>query len=308
MLFRSTKADGVAPRFIVTYRPNADWNLDAQASKGFRLGGFNDPILQPLCTPEDLVTFGSATTWKDETTWNYEIDSKSKLFGGRGYLNAAGFYVDISNLQVDVTAGSCSSRLVYNAPKARSVGGELEFGMTPTDNFDFSIGAGYANSEVTQTLSGSEATIEATGIRDGNRLPSVPRFQLTVAATYQQPICQTWFGYVNGTYQYIGSRYTQLADQEPGVGIINLNSFGANTIGGPLTQGFFRFDPLLPSYNLLNLRIGVRHNVWDLAFYVNNVTNDLALLALDRERGFRARQGFLINPPRTYGLQMRVDF
>jgi iron complex outermembrane receptor protein len=304
----NTKADGVAPRFIVSYKPSDTTTINAQASKGFRLGGFNDPILAPLCSPSDLTTFGGATNWQDETTWNYELGSKSKLFGGRGSLNASAFYEDISNLQVVVTAGTCSSRLVYNAPKARSVGGELEFGMAPSDHFDFSIGAGYANSQVTQTLSGSEATIEATGIRDGNRLPSVPKFQLTVAATYQQPIGRNYFGYINGTYQFIDSRYTQLADQEPGTGTINMNSFGANTIGGPLTQSTFTFNPLLPSYSLLNMRLGVRHDVWDFSFYVNNVTNELALLALDRERGFRARQGFLVNPPRTYGLTARVDF
>jgi iron complex outermembrane receptor protein len=304
----NTKADGVAPRFIVSYRPSDTTTINAQASKGFRLGGFNDPILKNLCTPEDLTTFGGATNWQDETTWNYEIGSKSKLFGGRGSLNASAFYEDINNLQVVVTAGSCSSRLVYNAPKARSVGGELEFGMAPTDNFDFSIGAGYANSQVTQTLSGTEATIEATGIRDGNRLPSVPRFQLSVAATYQQPLGKGYFGYVNGTYQFIDSRYTQLADQEPGTGTINMNSFAPHTIGGPLTQNIYTFNPLLPSYSLLNLRLGVRHDVWDFSFFVNNVTNELALLALDRERGFRARQGFLVNPPRTFGLTARVDF
>jgi len=303
-----TKADGVAPRFIVSYKPTDDIRIDAQASKGFRLGGFNDPILAPLCSPEDLVTFGNSQTWKDETDWNYEIDTKFKMMGGRASLNVSGFYVNVDNLQVVVTAGTCSSRLVYNAPKARTAGGELEFSMAPTRNFDFGVSLGYNDAKVTQTLSGSEATIEATGIRDGNRLPSVPTFQSSVTATYQQPIAEGFQGYINGSWSYIGSRYTQLADQEPGTGIIDLNHFAPNTIGGPLTQDFFHFDPLLPSYNILNLRLGVRHNVWDFAFYCNNVTNEHAELALDRERGFFARQGFLINPPRTYGLQARVDF
>lgn len=304
----STKADGVAPRFIVSYKPTDDVVINAQAAKGFRLGGVNDPILVPLCSAEDLVTFGSAQTWKDETDWNYELDTKFKLMGGRASLNASGFYVNIDNLQTVVTAGTCSSRLVYNAPKARSVGGELEFSMAPTRNLDFGVSLGYNDAKVTQTLSGSEATIEATGIRDGNRLPSVPTVQASITATYQQPITEGFQGYVNGAWSYIGSRYTQLSDQEPGVGIINLNSFAPHTIGGPLTQDFFHFNPLLPSYNILNLRLGVRHNVWDFSFYCNNVTNEHAELAIDRERGFRARQGFIVNAPRTYGLQARVDF
>jgi iron complex outermembrane receptor protein len=303
-----TKADGVAPRFIVSYKPTDDVVINAQAAKGFRLGGFNDPILAPLCSPEDLVTFGSAQSWKDETDWNYELDTKFKLMGGRASLNASGFYVNVDNLQVVVTAGTCSSRLVYNAPKARTVGGELEFAMAPTRNFDFSLSLGYNDAKITQTLSGSEATIEATGIRDGNRLPSVPTVQAGITATYQQPIAEGFQGYVNGAWSYIGSRYTQLPDQEPGVGIIDLNHFAPNAIGGPPTQDFFHFNPLLPAYDILNLRLGVRHNVWDFAFYCSNVTNQKAYLALDRERGFFGRQGFIVNPPRTYGLQARVNF
>ena len=90
---------------------------------------------------------------------------------------------------------------------------------------------------------------------------------------------------MTGTYQHVGSRYTQLGDQEPGSARVDLLSFGANTIGGPLTQSTFTFDPLLPAYDLVNLRFGVRHGNWDIAFYVNNLTDERAFLALDQERG-----------------------
>jgi iron complex outermembrane receptor protein len=287
-----------------------DTTINAQASKGFRLGGFNDPILKPLCSAQDLVTFGSVPTWKDETAWNYEIGSKSRFMGGRGSLNATAFYVDVRDLQVVVTAGTCSSRLVFNVPRARSVGGELEVTLAPNDHFDFSLSGGYNNSEVRSTVT-PEATVLATGIQAGNRLPSVPKFQAAVAATYQQPVAEGFQGYLTGNYQHIGSRYTQLVDQEPGVGTINLLAFESGegrTIGGPLTQSTFTFNPLLPAYDIVNVRLGLRHNVWDTALYVNNLTNEHALLALDRERGLLARQGFLTNQPRTFGITTRVDF
>jgi iron complex outermembrane recepter protein len=85
-------------------------------------------------------------------------------------------------------------------------------------------------------------------------------------------------------------------------------SFGANTIGRPLTQSTFTYDPELPAYDLLNLRAGVRRNAWDIAFYINNVTDERALLSLDRERGTRARIGYLVNQPRTFGIATRFDF
>jgi iron complex outermembrane receptor protein len=227
---------------------------------------------------------------------------------GRGTLNFSAYYDDVKDLQVTVTAGSCSSRLIFNVPKARSVGGELEFSLAPTDHFDFSVSAGYTDSEVRSTIPGTTALAEATGIVEGNRLPSVPKFQMAASATYQQPMGPDKTGYFNANYQHVGSRYTQLADQEPGVGTVNIGSYGANTIGGPLTQNTFTFDPLMPSYDIINARIGCRHGMWDIAFYVNNITNKSAELALDRERGLTARVGFLTNQPRTFGITSRVDF
>jgi iron complex outermembrane receptor protein len=303
----NVKADGVAPRFIASYKIDDSTTINAIAAKGFRLGGVNDPLNVNLCTADDLVTFSGRDSWKDETAWNYEIGSKSRFMGGRGSLNFSAYYDDIKDLQVTVTAGSCSSRLIFNVPKARSVGGELEFSLAPTDNFDFSLSAGYNDAEVRSTISGSPGLAEATGIVSGNRLPSVPKFQMAASATYQQPMGPSAQGYINANYQHVGSRYTQLADQEPGVGTVNLAAL-STPIGGPLTQNTFTFDPLMPSYDIINARIGCRHGAWDIAFYVNNITNKSAELALDRERGFKARVGFLTNQPRTFGISSRVDF
>src|SRR6185436_1202107 len=40
----STDASGLAPRFILSYRAGGNTTLNAQASRGFRLGGINDPL------------------------------------------------------------------------------------------------------------------------------------------------------------------------------------------------------------------------------------------------------------------------
>lgn len=312
----STSADGVAPRFIATYKVSEATNLNAQVAKGFRLGGINDPLNVPLCTPQDLVTFGGRESWDDETAWNYEVGSKSLIMGRRGSFNVSAFYVDIKDLQVSVTAGSCSSRLVFNVPKARSVGGELEFALAPTDRFDFALSAGYNDSELRSTLTSTSdlgVVSVVSGIEEGRRLPSVPKFQAAAAATYQQPIAPEFQGYLTATYNHVGSRFTQVGDEDPGFGVVNLRSFeqeadGGNTIGGPLTQNTFTFDPRLPAYDIVNLRLGVRHANWDIALYVNNLTDERAFLALDRERGLRARVGYLTNQPRTFGFATRVDF
>ncbi len=114
-------------------------------------------------------------------------------------------------------------------------------------------------------------------------------------------------GYLTGTYQYIGSRYTQIGDQEPGIGLVDLNSFGANTIGGPLTQSTFPFNPLLPAYDIVNLRLGFARES-GISRCTEQPDERTRFLALDQERGTRARVGFLTNQPRTIGINSRVDF
>ena len=305
----STDANGVAPRLILTYKASDTTNLNAQVSKGFRLGGINDPLNVPLCTPQDLVTFGGHEAWKDETTWNYELGSKSRIMNGRGSFNLSAFYMDVKDLQATLTAGSCSSRVVFNVPKARSVGGEVELSLAPNDHFDFAVSAGFNNSEIRSTVTSTalDGTVSVvSGIETGSRLPSVPEFQMAAAATYQWHVGKAALGYATGTYQHVGSRYTQVGDQD--LGTLDLLSFGANTIGAPLTQSTFRYDPLLPAYDVVNLRLGVVWNKWDFALYGTNLTDERALLALDRERGTRARIGYLTNQPRTFGVSARVAF
>ena len=305
----STDANGLAPRVIASYKLTDAANLNAQVSRGFRLGGINDPLNVPLCTPQDLVTFGGRDTWGDETVWNYEVGVKSRVLGGLGAFGVNAFYMDISDLQATVTAGSCSSRVVFNVPNARSTGFEVEFEAAPNSNFDFAVSTSFNDSELRSTLTSTDAsggTTIVSGIEEGRRLPTVPRFQLATAATYQWEVRPGALAYVTGTYQHIGSRFTQVGDEE--LGTLNLLSFGANAIGGPLTASTFTYDPKLPAYDLLNLRVGLRRNRWDVAAYLNNVFDERALLSFDQERGTRARIGYLTNQPRTFGIATRFDF
>jgi len=217
--------------------------------------------------------------------------------------------MDIENLQATVTAGSCSSRIILNVPKARTTGVEAEFDFAPNDNFDFAISGSFNNSELRSSLRDPSGNIIA-GIREGNRLPTVPEFQMAAAATYRMPMTG-FVPYFTGVYQHVGDRYTQVADQAPGFGTVNLNSFNTPTsfgIGGPFTQSTFTFDPNLPAYDLLNFRFGILKNNWDTALFINNITDERAFLALDQERGTRARVGYLTNQPRTIGVSTRVTF
>src|SRR5262249_32837916 len=94
----STDSSGTSPRGIISYKLSEDFELNTQASRGFRLGGINDPINLPLCSATDRQVFGNQPNWKDEKTWNYEIGAKTQWLDHRLTLNVSAFYSDIKDL------------------------------------------------------------------------------------------------------------------------------------------------------------------------------------------------------------------
>ena len=236
----TTTADGVAPRVIASYAVTEATQVNAQVSKGFRLGGINDPLNTPLCTPRDLETCGDRPTWDNETLWNYEVGTKSTVRGGRGTVNVSGFYMDIRNLQATVTAGSCSSRVIFNVPAARSAGLEVEVAAQPTPLFDVALSVSVADARLQSTLEAYDAAGHAigiiAGIEDGKRLPTTPRFQMTTAATWRW-VMGGWVGYLSGVYQHVGSRFTQIGDQAEGVGSVDLTALTPAFAPGHIHRG-----------------------------------------------------------------------
>lgn len=297
----TTSSNGFTPRFLLSYKVSPNVTVNAQASRGFRLGGVNDPLNVPICNPQDLALFGGFQDYDDEKLWNYELGIKTQ---GNGFtFNAAGFYNDISNLQVTLDAGSCSSRIVFNVEEAHTAGVEAEFGYSPLEGLSFNLSGSYVEAEFDTTLPEPLAT--ATGIRDGNRLPSVPKFQFSASGSYEWPIADSAKAFIATSVTHVGSRFTQPSDQEnnPRTFVHGL-PFGGAPAGASTTV-----DLLLDSYELVNVSAGLEFDD-GLSFtvYANNLFDKNALLSFDRERGGRARLGYNIGQPRTIGITARKEF
>jgi len=299
--FDKTKSDGFNPRVLLAYKASDNVTFNAQASKGFRLGGVNDPLNIPLCTPQDRAIFGGYQRFGDESLWNYEVGVKMQNKGLS--LNAAAFYTQMKDLQVTLDAGSCSSRVVFNVPKAHSSGIELELTARPTDNLELSFSGAAVNAEFDTTVRDGTGAVLG-GIREGNRLPSVPKLAFTAAFTYNFSLAGRE-SYITASAQHVGSRFTQPSDQEN-----NPRTFthGLPFLGAPANAAT-TLNLELPKYNLVNLSAGMDFDKGlSATIYINNVTDEKALLSFDRERGGRARLGFATNQPRTIGVTIRKSF
>jgi len=301
-----TSSSGFSPRVILSYDAGDNVRLNAQVSKGFRLGGVNDPLNIPLCTGGatgvDALTYGNRPTYEDETLWNYEVGVRAQRRG----LNfaAAAFYTDINNLQVTADAGTCSSRVVFNVPSAHTMGVEAELSAEVAEGFNLSLSGSILESEFDSDVTTTAGVIIA-GIREGNRLPSVPNFQLSANASYEWPVADDAAAFVGASFQHVGARYTQPSDQEN-----NPRTFVHGLpFGGAPASASTIVDLRLPAYNYVNLSAGVD---WDnglgVMIYVNNLFDENALLSFDRERGGRARLGFNVGQPRVIGITVRKRF
>ena len=169
---KTVSSNGFTPRFMVNYDVTDRVALNAQASQGFRLGGVNDPLNAPLCGSA-YDTYQGFQRFKDETLWNYEVGLKSSY--EKVTLNGSLFYADIDNLGVNVDTDSCSSRVVISVPEAHTMGGELELAVHPTDSLLVSFAGSYVEAEFDSTVPDTVNGGAIEGIKDGNRIPSVPQ-------------------------------------------------------------------------------------------------------------------------------------
>jgi iron complex outermembrane receptor protein len=297
-----TSSSGFTPRVLVSYEANETLTFNAQAAQGFRLGGVNDPLNLPLCTPQDATIFGGFQSYDDETLWNYEAGVKSRV-GGISF-NGAVFYTDIKDLQTTLDAGSCSSRVVFNVPKAHTKGIEGELTMRLAQGLDIGVSGSLLEAEFDSTVKDGTGAVLG-GIREGNRLPSVPKFQISADATYSWSLNDRMEAFVRASVQHVGSRYTQASDQEN-----NPRSFVSGLpFGGATGNVPTIVDLKLPSYEVVNFSIGVEmENGVDLTAYLNNAFDENALMSFDRERGGRARLGYAVGQPRTLGVTVRKSF
>jgi iron complex outermembrane recepter protein len=300
-----TSSDGFTPRVLASFDISDDVTVNAQISQGFRLGGVNDPLNETLCTPEDELIFGSFQSYDDEKLWNYEVGVKSRL-GNGVTLNAAAFHAEIEDLQVTLDAGSCSSRISFNVADAHSTGVELELAGNVSDSFQFTLAGSVAKSEFDTTVTDALGSILG-GVEKGNRLASVPEFQVAATGTWLFPLSlgvSNLDGHVSATVHYVGDRITQPSDQVSGAGdFVSGLPFGGAS-GNDVTSLDLELDP----YTIANLVLGVGDGGWEALLYVTNLTDENADLSFDRERGGRARLGFRTNQPRTYGVTLRKNF
>jgi iron complex outermembrane receptor protein len=252
-----------SPQFTVAYRVVSSKSVYFTAARGFKAGGFNPS------SPPGSEAYG------EEHSWNYEGGVKTSWWGERFSANGAVFYIDWSNLQVNVPNPFVPAQFyISNAGGASSKGFELELSARPMSGVDLFGSLGYANARF-----GDEGVSGGVSVA-GNRVSNSPEYTTNVGAQYSRALRRD----VNLRVRAELVRYGDLQYDD------------ANTAGQP-------------AYSLTHLRAGVHGarlfgEAWMRnAFDTRYVPTAFAFPGLTPS-GFIGELG----APRTFGVRAGVTF
>jgi iron complex outermembrane receptor protein len=261
-------------RFRADYKVTKDNLVYAQASQGFRPGGVNG-LLPSTCLASaqalGYANAGAVYKYNPDSVWNYEVGSKNDFDGHKYQLNGDVYYIDWKNTEVAQNL-ACGDQILSNAGGATSRGVELEAQAHPLAGLDFSFGAAYTEA----TFNSTSASVETL---KGATLPNVPKWTINGSARYTYPTPYGFDVYVFANAYYVDRRMSDLP--------LSGTDFGE------------------PGYILANARIGLTQGAFDVAFFVKNVANTIAIINTNTDTGYDYQ---IINQPRTWGLEIERKF
>ena len=204
----------------------------------------------------------------DEDTISYELGLKSTLFDSRLRLNTAIFHTEVDNYQYQARAATGVGTYVSNEAEIEVSGLDLQIDAQPLDNLSLSAGLMYMNDF--EVVSGPNT---------GDPLGLVSEYTLNLGGTLFFPLSDGGL-YLRGDYLY-------MSDHEP-----------ANKDD----------DIAIQNRKLVNARVGWRNDKWNVALWGKNLTDEAYAGFTSRLQQFSGSRAFFLQPPRTYGVEVRLNF
>jgi iron complex outermembrane recepter protein len=261
-----------------TYLFSPSYNFDAnnivyvRIASGYRPGG-------PTGLSSASYLQGAPQSYKPDRLTNYEVGYKAGLPEPRMTIELSAFDIEWQNIQVLAEVNGFN--VTTNGSSARSAGAELAWTWEPIAGLSLSANAAYTDAYLAADAPG-------IGGKSGDKLPDVPKFTANVGADYDFVVTGDLTGFVGANYQYMGGRPIDFISSPP--------------------TGYVR--PVMPSYDTVNLRVGVTRGDFTVEAYVKNVGNSYGITRLTSElsNGYGAPWTGSVIPPRTFGLSISSKF
>ncbi|MDB6083161.1 MAG: TonB-dependent receptor [Gammaproteobacteria bacterium] len=289
-LITTASDKGFNPRVDLSYMPNQDLTVYSTISKGFRPGGANQILPPALCGNSGTLKFGP------DSAWNYEIGEKAKFLDNWLTVNADIYYIKWTGVQQVLTL-PCGYQFYNNAGDGRSFGPELEINAKLTNELTASLSAAYTDAKITSPNASYTSFLSKIAAFPDGVTPPCP----TTSGGCTAPIMNV----VKDTASLSLSYATTV------MGDYQLTARIADAFIGPSYDVAYYFAYKLPSYNLVNARVGLGHGAWSTDLFVDNLTNKVALMTANNTSfQFNIPQvvRYTTNQPRTVGIQANYKF
>lgn len=157
----------ITPKFALQYQDERNNNsYYFSVTQGYKAGGFNQTFQK-----EEETSFGP------EYNWNYEFGGKVHLLKDKLYAEAALYYIDWRQQQVNQTVPGVGN-VIHNAGHSSSKGFELALNSSPLKNLSIALSYGYTYAKFIEYQKSAKLNYS------GNMLPMVPRNTLSCSASY----------------------------------------------------------------------------------------------------------------------------
>jgi len=195
----------VTPKFALRYAITQDANVYVSAAKGYRDAGFNLPIPEAVCGPDEsqVGLKGSAPRfYGPDHLWSYELGSKAMLAKRHLSISADVYDIEWNNIQQQIVIPGCFFDFTSNVGSARAYGSELELAYRPS--FIDGLTVGLAGSVEHATITSTSAfTVAAVG----DHLLFTPEWTGSVTAAYTKPISDSLTLSVRAQNSWQGKSY-----------------------------------------------------------------------------------------------------
>jgi outer membrane receptor protein involved in Fe transport len=184
---------GFAPKLVLSYAPGLGMLVYAQASEGYRAGGFNTAILPGQAF--DGINGQPQRRYFGDELWNFELGAKSTLLDGRLRLRAAAFQARWRNIQSD-------QLLQSGLPYTANLGDGVNLGV----EFEGGYVAGGLRLDASFLLNNPELETVSPGFpgRQDFGLAGVPKVAASIAGSYDGRLSASWGWGADLRVAYVG--------------------------------------------------------------------------------------------------------
>jgi iron complex outermembrane receptor protein len=281
--------DNVSWKVGADYRLNIDTLLYLNVSKGYKAGSF------PAVTASVQSALIPAT---QESVLSYEFGSKATLLDGRLQANAAVFYQEYEDKQIQGTLKDDLFGLLQqlqNVPESRILGAEADISWMPVDGLTLKGSLSYLDTEVEKFESadiyGNDQDFS------GDKLPFAPEWTVVLDVDYRMPLGDRGerelfmgltYNYRTEADAYIGGSRIPLPDR-------------------PDIRTLYERPFIIDGYTTVDARLGLQmldsglivtawgKNLFDEFYSTNLVSNNDVIMRM-------------VGQPRTYGVTVSYDF